>query len=719
MRIYSMTATFGKLEHETLTLEPGLNIIEAPNEWGKSTWCAFLVAMLYGIDTGSRSTKTALADKERFAPWSGAPMSGRMELNWNGRDITIERSTRGRLILGDFRAYETETGIEIPELNSTNCGQLLLGVERSVFLRAGFLRLSDLPVTQDDSLRRRLNNLVTTGDESGSGDKLAQKLKDLKNKCRYNRSGLLPQAEAQRDDLQHKLNELQSLNSQIEKIVQCQTQLEDMASQLENHKQALLYEAAHSDQLRVEQALSQRDQIAQKLQEREAACRDLPSKGTIASKLQVAQSLQDRWMALQAQPTPAKPAEPLIPGHYADLPDAAAAARQDLQAQSQLEAGRKKRQTHMWTWMAVSTVIFAGLAIANFLLPALAPWLLALGGGILAATGCACLITGWASANRFYREMDVLYQRHPNLSPDRWVPDAEAFAAQQHAYQQELDSYYAALNAQEEQSRALQREIAALVGDNTLGACTAQWNAEISAWDALENVQAELNQAENHAVALQAMVKTVAPPQAPDTLNSTLAETEALLARVLDEKQQNQHRLGQLQGQSQAMGTESDLSKELSSVKQRIGRLENTYQALELALRALDAASSELQRRFAPRISKRTQELFSKLTGGRYQRLTLGADMTLNAGAQDEDVLRSPLWRSEGTVDQLYLALRLAVAEELTPQAPLVLDDALVRFDDQRLRSALDILKEAAQHKQVILFTCQSREKAHLSAPTA
>ena len=48
MKIYKMTATFGKLEHAELTLQPGLNILTAPNEWGKSTWCAFLVAMLYG-----------------------------------------------------------------------------------------------------------------------------------------------------------------------------------------------------------------------------------------------------------------------------------------------------------------------------------------------------------------------------------------------------------------------------------------------------------------------------------------------------------------------------------------------------------------------------------------------------------------------------------------------------------------------------------------------
>ena len=123
MKIYAMTATFGKLSHETIRLEPGMNIIHAPNEWGKSTWCAFLVAMLYGIDTRQHTTKSALADKERFAPWSGEPMSGRIELLWNERNITIERNTTGRIPFGEFRAYETETGLDVPELTAANCGQ--------------------------------------------------------------------------------------------------------------------------------------------------------------------------------------------------------------------------------------------------------------------------------------------------------------------------------------------------------------------------------------------------------------------------------------------------------------------------------------------------------------------------------------------------------------------------------------------------------------------
>ena len=214
MKIYKMTATFGKLEHETLELRPGMNIIQAPNEWGKSTWCAFLLAMFYGLDTRARTTKNDLADKERYMPWSGSPMSGRVDLCWNGRDITIERHTKGRIPMGEFRAFETKTGIFLPELTAANCGQTLLGVERSVFRRAGFVRLSDMPVTADEALRHRLNALVTTGDESGDGEMLEKGLKELRNRCRYNRSGLLPQAEAEKEALEKKLRELENLQIQ-------------------------------------------------------------------------------------------------------------------------------------------------------------------------------------------------------------------------------------------------------------------------------------------------------------------------------------------------------------------------------------------------------------------------------------------------------------------------------------------------------------------------
>ncbi|NLM84546.1 MAG: hypothetical protein GX189_07585, partial [Clostridiales bacterium] len=75
-------------------------------------------------------------------------------------------------------------------------------------------------------------------------------------------------------------------------------------------------------------------------------------------------------------------------------------------------------------------------------------------------------------------------------------------------------------------------------------------------------------------------------------------------------------------------------------------------------------------------------------------------------------------WLSAGTVDQVYLALRLAVCRLVLPQedpAPLILDDALANFDDTRMGYALDYLLELSKERQILLFTCHAREAEYLS----
>ena len=278
MKIYSMTATFGKLEHQTLTLYPGMNIIAAGNEWGKSTWCAFLTAMLYGLDTRAKSSKSALADKERYAPWSGAPMSGRIDLNWDGRDITIERSTKGRVPMGDFQAYETRSGLPVTELDGQNCGEMLLGVERSVFLRSGFIRQSDMNVTDDEALRRRLNNLVTTGDENSAADGLALRLREMKNRIRHNRSGLLPMAEAEKKRVEASLQEMTLLEEKNDEILRQMDEVEDWRMALENHRDALAYNDSLDDARRVTFAEGALRDAREKYENLQVLCNALPAK---------------------------------------------------------------------------------------------------------------------------------------------------------------------------------------------------------------------------------------------------------------------------------------------------------------------------------------------------------------------------------------------------------------------------------------------------------
>ena len=132
-----------------------------------------------------------------------------------------------------------------------------------------------------------------------------------------------------------------------------------------------------------------------------------------------------------------------------------------------------------------------------------------------------------------------------------------------------------------------------------------------------------------------------------------------------------------------------------------------------MALAHLEQAALQLQQRFAPQLTAKAKEMFAALTAGRYDRLLLDQQLQLQAGATQEDGLHTARWRSDGTVDQLYLALRLAVAQQLTPHAPLVLDDVLVRFDDTRHSAAMKLLLQQSAEKQILLFTCQTREAAY------
>ena len=709
MKIYSMTATFGKLEHETLTLTPGLNIIEAPNEWGKSTWCAFLVNMLYGIDTKARSTSSTLADKERYAPWSGAPMTGRIDLNWNGKDITIERKTKGRLIFSDFQAYETETGLDIPELTGANCGQMLLGVERSVFVRSGFLKLTDLPVTQDDALRRRLNSLVTTGDESGAGDKLSNTLNTLKNRCRYNKTGLLPQAEAERDLLRSQLDDLYDLQKKAEITKSQQNELENQIAALQNHAVALKYTASKENATRTEAALASQAQAQQTLSEKEAVCAKLPTREEAEKTAARAQALQENWLDLQTEAAslPPKPAEPAVLPHYNGIDDVVAAAEADFAKRTALTS----KKCSLGTILLIVAALVCG--VGGYILSSMLSQSLLLIAGIAAAViliSIAILISALRS-KKLRADLDVLDQRHPGLAPEMWVSDARQYAATQVAYQDSLAKWQANNGAFETQRTAIEAEIAAATDGKGLKECLQSCKQILAAWDELADAQREVQTAQTILQALQSSAQPAPKPTRPDSLTYSAEETERMLADAHFTQRQLHLQLGQYLGQAETLGQESLLKARLDTLNRRIARLEDTYYALEMAQDSLREATTSLQRRFAPRISKRAQELFSKLTGGRYQRLTLSEDLSLNASAENEDTMRSSQWRSDGTVDQLYLALRLSVAEELTPEAPLVLDDALVRFDDARLTKALEILRETAKNKQVILFTCQGREK--------
>ena len=212
MQIRRMIATFGKLEQAELSLQPGLNVIYAPNESGKSTWSRFIRAMFYGVNTRDRGE---LADKNRYAPWSGAAMSGRMDLTVGQESYTLLRRTkRANAPMADFSCTYTDTADDVPDIREQTAGEQLLGVSRDVFERSAFISQMSLAVDQNAELERRIAALITTGEEETSYSETHERLKKQLNRRRHNQTGQIPMLEREIAALDGTLEEISLLREQ-------------------------------------------------------------------------------------------------------------------------------------------------------------------------------------------------------------------------------------------------------------------------------------------------------------------------------------------------------------------------------------------------------------------------------------------------------------------------------------------------------------------------
>ena len=201
------------------------------------------------------------------------------------------------------------------------------------------------------------------------------------------------------------------------------------------------------------------------------------------------------------------------------------------------------------------------------------------------------------------------------------------------------------------------------------------------------------------------------PSRSVEAMRSAIPEAQAQLAAA-------RTRLDTISGQLQATRDPSELTAQLAEKRRKLESLQSEYEAIQLAMDALSAANQTLQNRFSPALGARTAEIFSALTGGRYDKVLLDRTLALSAEPSGDSTPRSIQVLSQGAADQLYLAVRLAICQLVLPpekHVPLILDDVFASFDDQRLAAALEWLLQESQNRQILLFTCHDRERTYLA----
>ncbi len=723
-----MTATFGKLQTETLTFEPGLNLLQMPNETGKSTWCAFLLAMLYGVDTSERKTRTNLPAKEHYAPWSGSAMEGRLCVVHEGRRITIERSSTARSPLGVFRAFDTDSGQSIETLTAANCGQTLLGVPRQVFERSAFLRQDGAAISMDATLEQRLNALVTTGDETISFQEAERALRERRNRCRHNKTGLIPQMRSQLDAVSDRLARLDTLHETLAEARQTEQQLRAERTTARMQLSALQARdlAQRREQLR--QVGEDAEARARKAEALEAACADLPPVEQLERWERELHTLEsDRHtLALDLASLPPAEAAPAVPEPLAGLDDDQMQQRTNVDGARMRLLRAQKRPLPIGTLLL--TVLLAALAVVLFINHRTTLGVIAVS---LAAVAAIAGLGVWAFTRRRWLENQAELRRLESsygVDGTDELEDLSARCRERYARWQEADDARTAelssMHARQERLDADSERLLSAIGEALEGPCAwaeapALLRRAIDRQVECENTRRGAEQAMRHYRSLRDALGELPVPGSQEISvpeGKTLAGVQNEILTIESKLRKARSVIDRCEGQCSTLGDRMELDAQRQQLTDRLDMLEAEYDALEVALTALGKANEQLQSRFSPRLTELAADYLGRLTDGAYTSLVLERDLGASLYPSDNPASRDAAFFSGGTRDQLYLAVRLAVSQLLCPGTPLILDDALVRFDDKRMKAALRVLQQEAETRQVLLFTCQSREQDALNS---
>lgn len=152
------------------------------------------------------------------------------------------------------------------------------------------------------------------------------------------------------------------------------------------------------------------------------------------------------------------------------------------------------------------------------------------------------------------------------------------------------------------------------------------------------------------------------------------------------------------------------LEEEQEILGKQLDELKENNDAIELVKETIGIAYEKLKENINPEFNKKLSENISKITNGKYNNILFNDEQGLIVELPNGNYVSADRL-SIGTIDQIYLSLRLAIIEEISNEKlPIILDEAFAYFDDIRLENIILFLSKEFKDRQIIIFTCTTRE---------
>ena len=577
---------FGKLENKEIKLKDNLNIIYGENEAGKSTLLKFITSMFYGISKNKNGG--LVPDIEKYTPWKTEEFSGKIKYELdNGNIFEVYRDFKKKnptIYNQNLEDVSKEFNIDKTKGNQFFYDQV--GLEEEIFNTSVITKQAEVKLDEksQNSIIQKISNILGTGEDSTSYNKIVSKLK----KKLMEEVGTDNSKERPINLVNKRIDEIQKEKLKLDEYQNKKFEIEEV---LQDKKIKIIEEKERLDTLRL-------------------ANINLEKAKAEETKINVAKKLVE------------------------DTKKEIEEFKNDNNIEK-ITNTKNSSKGYLFTMVLFFIISIIGIVFIKNIIIKIIPMLITLIIFII-------YVIKNSKSKTEIKEKKNKYKNKLKILEDKKSAQEQEFKNLENNYKNEINEICKKYNVKD---------------TNTI----------------IE----EINKMETSINELTLFIHT----------------------KEIDN-----------QNASKKLEEYVKLEEELESLKEDKKELEQKRYEIQKALNIIEIAYSKMKEEITPRFTEKLSKTIEKISNGKYKNVRMNISGEIIVEDINGEYINAENL-SIGTIDQLYLSLRLASIEEITKEKmPIVLDEAFAYYDNERLRNILKYLSEEYKDNQIIVFTCTKRE---------
>lgn len=677
---------YGNIENKDINLEEGINIIHGANESGKSTLLNYIISIFYGISRNKDGK--ALSDYEKYKPWNSNEFSGRISYKLeNGEKYEIFRdfNKKNPKIYND-KLEDISDRFETDKKDGSKFFIEQMGIDKQMYLSTVVSTQEEVRLNEKNQnmLIQKIANLAGTGEDNVSYKKALIKLQEkIRDEIGTNKTSQKPINIIEKEivEINNKIVETEKYRNRKYEIDAEKEQILSELRELEQQKQ-ILQELQNS--MKSEEETKNRLEIREKnRKDNIAKINELTNqKNTINAESERVQSAKNHL-------------QDIIKGHKENIEKLNSEIEKIANEKEETQEKEKPSISFI-----VITVVLAIALICSIIL--IKNYIVS---GILGVAIIANIVFYVINKNKQKVNKAKLREKinqEKQYKREKLENQKQQIIANVNTTEKELEK-------QEEEEKQVNSELSMLKGQIIL---LEKNNEKIT--EEIEQDNKAIKEESNKNK--QQIIEKYKDKNINDLLY--INDYQNYISKIEETINNNRIRIKGLEIEYNTIVPQLDemvvLEEKREADKEKLAELREKESIINIAIENLMDAYEEMKTTITPKFTKNLSESIQKISSNKYNKVTIndenGMIIENNRGEYVEAIKLST-----GTIDQLYLALRLSMIDELSKEnLPIILDESFAYSDNNRLKNMLQYLTSDLNNHQTIIFTCTDREQKML-----